>query len=61
MTDPPFQLDSDGKIVGGVYSGMTPDEVRKSRESYEAACEGGDRWWREIIEDVRKDRPPDAR
>lgn len=27
-----------GKYVGGVYSGMTPDEVIADREAYNRAC-----------------------
>lgn len=32
------QLDADGKIVGGVYHGMTPAEVLADRDRYNRLC-----------------------
>jgi hypothetical protein len=43
-----------GKITDGMFAGMTPAEVEADRRSYESACQGGSKWLRTIIDDIRK-------
>jgi hypothetical protein len=32
------KIDADGKIIGGVWNGMTPEEVLADRDAFNRAC-----------------------
>ena len=34
------KIGEDGKIIGGVYHGMTPEEVLADRDAFNRACGG---------------------